>query len=145
MSVVSRDNFSSPWSITSPFNNNTNALHTIVAPGWVSSPDVRGTMDIIQSCALTLVACIYTALHLNVPTNCAWYAVLWTKTKWAAMALVAPEFVLFMAIDQFQQAFRLKSKLRQLQQNSKGKNENAGLGLAELGFRTNLFNSLIST
>lgn len=76
--------------------NDTSALRAIVVPNWVNSPNVRGTMDILQSCLLTLVACIYTALHLNVPEKTAWYQILWSKTQWVALTLFAPEIVLYM-------------------------------------------------
>src|SRR4051812_33110876 len=47
--------------------DNHTALHSTIAPSWVSAPNIRGTSDILYSCLLTLFACIYTALHLNVP------------------------------------------------------------------------------
>ncbi|KAJ3456263.1 hypothetical protein MRS44_016286 [Fusarium solani] len=96
-----------------------------LAPFAVSSsltgstpPNVRGTMDILQSCLLTLVACIYTALHLNVPEKTAWYQILWSKTQWVALTLFAPEIVLYMAADQLQRAWALRRKLRNLQSRS---------------------------
>ena len=75
-------------------------------------------MDILQSCLLTLVACIYTALHLNVPEKTAWYQILWSKTQWVALTLFAPEIVLYMAADQLQRAWALRRKLRDLQNRS---------------------------
>lgn len=75
-------------------------------------------MDILQSCLLTLVACIYTALHLNVPEKTAWYQILWSKTQWVALTLFAPEIVLYMAADQLQRAWALRRKLRDLQSRS---------------------------
>ena len=34
---------------------------------YVSSPNTRGTIDIAWSCFATIVACVYTVLHLNLP------------------------------------------------------------------------------
>ncbi|KAE9365107.1 hypothetical protein N431DRAFT_549410 [Stipitochalara longipes BDJ] len=34
---------------------------------FVSSPDARGTLDILWSCLFTVLACTWTILHLNVP------------------------------------------------------------------------------
>ncbi|RSL47302.1 hypothetical protein CEP54_013473 [Fusarium duplospermum] len=109
---------SSPWTVLFPHQNDTSALRAIVVPSWVNSPNVRGTMDILQSCLLTLVACIYTALHLNVPEKTAWYQILWPKTQWVALTLFAPEIVLYMAADQLQRAWTLRRKLRDLQSRS---------------------------
>jgi hypothetical protein len=47
--------------------DNLTAFNTVTAPSWVSAPDYRGMSNILYSCLLTLVACIYTAIHLNVP------------------------------------------------------------------------------
>ncbi|KAM7213642.1 hypothetical protein V8F06_010963 [Rhypophila decipiens] len=35
--------------------------------GWVQEPDGRGSFGILKSCVITLVLCMYTALHLNIP------------------------------------------------------------------------------
>ncbi|KAG7287163.1 hypothetical protein NEMBOFW57_006668 [Staphylotrichum longicolle] len=74
-------------------------------------------MAILQTCVLTLFACIYTALHLNVPAKTDFLSTLITKTKWVLMALFAPEIVLYMAADQLVQALRLKRELKTLQAN----------------------------
>ncbi|KAH6966455.1 hypothetical protein EDB82DRAFT_530149 [Fusarium venenatum] len=97
-----------PWRIVHYDSNTT-------APACVDSPNIRGTFDILQSCILTLIACIYTALHLDVPVKTAWHELLRYKLKWTAITLFAPEISLYMAADQPQQAWSLKSKLRTLQ------------------------------
>src|SRR5450432_1558326 len=80
--------------IVAPINNvepelviaggNLTALTTEIAPGWTSSATQRGTADILWSCIVTLSACIYTAIHLDVPstTQDKW-AQLWRRIKWA--------------------------------------------------------------
>ncbi|KAK4236999.1 hypothetical protein C8A03DRAFT_45089 [Achaetomium macrosporum] len=35
--------------------------------GYVSSPDIRGTLDIVWTCVSTLLLCAWTDLHLNIP------------------------------------------------------------------------------
>ncbi|CCT65167.1 uncharacterized protein FFUJ_04955 [Fusarium fujikuroi IMI 58289] len=100
-----------PWTIT---HSSTDA----VAPAWIDSPNIRGTLDILQSCILTLIACIYTALHLDVPVKTAWHYIFLYKLKWVAITLFAPEIALYMAADQLQQAWNLKSKLRSLQKTT---------------------------
>ncbi|KAJ4249294.1 hypothetical protein NW757_007872 [Fusarium falciforme] len=81
---------------------------------WVDSPNARGTLDILQSCVLTLVACIYTALHLDVPLKTAWHEVFLYKLKWVLITLFAPEISVYMAADQLQQAWSLKKRLLSL-------------------------------
>ena len=94
--------------------HNLTALRTIQAPSWVSSPEVRGTSSILWSCIVTIFACIYTALHLNVPTQTKWNRLLLTKTKWVICGLLAPEIVLYLAVSQFIEAWRLVKKLNGL-------------------------------
>ncbi|KAF4459223.1 hypothetical protein FALBO_14025 [Fusarium albosuccineum] len=103
-----------PWVISSP-HNNTADLQNLIAPPWTDTPNFRGTLDILQSCILTLVACIYTALHLDVPTKTSAGKVLLYKLKWVTITLLAPEIAIYMAADQLQQAWSLKSKLRAMQ------------------------------
>ncbi|CVK99611.1 uncharacterized protein FMAN_02437 [Fusarium mangiferae] len=100
-----------PWTIT---HSSTDA----VAPAWIDSPNIRGTLDILQSCILTLIACIYTALHLDVPVKTAWHYIFLYKLKWVAITLFAPEIALYTAADQLQQAWNLRSKLRSLQKTT---------------------------
>ncbi|KAF5667926.1 hypothetical protein FDENT_11984 [Fusarium denticulatum] len=89
-----------------------------IAPAWIDSPNIRGTLDILQSCILTLIACIYTALHLDVPVKTAWHYIFLYKLKWVAITLFAPEIALYIAADQLQQAWNLRSKLRSLQKTT---------------------------
>ncbi|KAK5651175.1 hypothetical protein OQA88_13193 [Cercophora sp. LCS_1] len=84
--------------------DNLTALGTIPAPSFVSSPDFRGTTDIIFSCVITLVASIYTALHLNVPIGSKLTHTIVSKAKWVFIGLIAPEIVLYLAISQFLEA-----------------------------------------
>ncbi|KAK3359484.1 hypothetical protein B0T25DRAFT_448037 [Lasiosphaeria hispida] len=91
--------------------DNLTALRTISAPSFVSSPEFRGTTSIIYSCIVTLIACIYTALHLNVPTSSGVFRTLAYKGKWVFAGLVAPELVLYLAISQFIEARNLVKEL----------------------------------
>lgn len=86
---------------------NQTTLKSQIAPGLTSSANYRGTLDIVWSCVLTITACIYTALHLNIPSNT------WRKVEWAAVALLAPELVLYSALRQFADARDLVKKLNE--------------------------------
>ncbi|KAK3941434.1 hypothetical protein QBC46DRAFT_286216 [Diplogelasinospora grovesii] len=75
-------------------------------------------MAILQTCVLTLFACVYTALHLSVPEKTDFRSVLISKATWMLTALLAPEIVLWTAADQCIKAFRLRNELRKLQNES---------------------------
>jgi hypothetical protein len=98
---------------------NLTAFQTIQAPAWVSSPEIRGTTTIIWSCIITLTACIFTALHLNVPANTARLPMLREKLKWVLIGLIAPEIVLYLASSQFLDARRLSRELTSLWRQKK--------------------------
>ncbi len=82
------------------------------APAWMPPAKVRGTVDILYSCLITLTLCVYTAVHINVsPRGVSqwwWYM---QKSKWTALGIFAPEVVLFTAWDQFWKATRLRKTL----------------------------------
>lgn len=95
-------------------HENLTALGTIPAPSFVSSPGFRGTTDIIFSCAITLVACIYTALHLNIPNSGKQTHTIASKAKWVFIGLIALEIVLYLAVSQFLEARNLVKELNTL-------------------------------
>ena len=101
--------------LLSAAQGNRTSLHTEVSPPWVSSSNTRGTSDILCSCLITLTACVYTALHLNVPpANEGTLGFYRRKSKWVATALFAPEIVLYCALTQFLEARKLVNQLNQL-------------------------------
>jgi len=77
-----------------------------VTTNFVSSPDSRGTLDILWSCLFTIIACTWTIQHLNVPEerngrNPGWIGdIKWglkrtcTSAKWMIVTMLAPELVL---------------------------------------------------
>lgn len=113
---------------------------------WVDSPNVRGTLDILQSCVLTLVACIYTALHLDVPLKTAWHEVFLYKLKWVLITLFAPEISVYMAADQLQQAWSLKKRLLSLVPEVQAVVPDTGESEVELplvGSKTNVMSAIV--
>jgi hypothetical protein len=96
--------------------NNLTALQRITAPPWVSEPSFRGTTSILWSCLVALLACIYTAIHLNVPTETGTVRHLLQKAKWVLTVLFAPEIVLYCASTQFLEARRLVKALNALEE-----------------------------
>ncbi|TGO58084.1 hypothetical protein BOTNAR_0188g00170 [Botryotinia narcissicola] len=101
-----------PMASASSSNVNITALRTDVAPGWVSEPDGRGTWSLLYSCVGTLVACVYTAIHLNIPPTCEKAYFGWVrKAKWVMIALLAPEIVAYTAFEQYYLCRKFLKKL----------------------------------
>ena len=87
--------------------NTTNSSSTVRTVGWVSSPDGRGTLDIIWSCLLTTVLCTWTTLHLNVPARHDTYLQRFLlRLRWTMIAYVAPEAIVGFAAGQRAEARR---------------------------------------
>ncbi|CAN9110090.1 unnamed protein product [Alternaria alternata] len=95
-------------------NNAVTIVHSTVS-GWVSTPDSRGTMDIIWSSFLTIFLCTWTAVCLNIPhPNDSKRDVFIRKAKWMFWAIVGPEIVLAVAIGQYASARRSKKRFHRL-------------------------------
>ena len=59
---------------------------------WNAGPYTRGTWSLLLSCVLTLVLCVYTAVHLNVPApGSSKKAQNWNLAKWVCIGIFAPE------------------------------------------------------
>ena len=80
--------------------------------GWQSSPTTRGTWSIIVDCLITLTLCVYTAIHPNIPKQSSTYfELLWTRIKWVAAGIIAPEFVVYTAWRQWTSARQLNKQI----------------------------------
>ena len=79
---------------------------------YVSSPQVRGTMDIIWTCFSVLLLCTWTVQHLMVPVHKehkkeSAFGKFWgkvsfnyTKLKWMGWCIAAPEYILGKALSE---------------------------------------------
>lgn len=75
--------------------------------GWVSSPDQRGTADILWACTSTIFVCVWVMLHLNVPAETDRELVIFLrKLKWFVMSMLAPELLMLFASGQWAAARR---------------------------------------
>ena len=72
--------------------------------GFVSDPDGRGTLGLLFSCLLTLVLCVWSALHLNVPKQKDFGRELPLYARWIFTGIFAPELVAFTAWRQWRSA-----------------------------------------
>ena len=79
---------------------------------YVSSPDTRGTLDILWSCLFSIIACTWTIQHLNVPEQPGidprelrgFQKLRWNlkgvrrSLKWMLVTTIAPEYILGKAL-----------------------------------------------
>lgn len=95
-------------SITAPANPQSTSLHvnqTTQYVHYVGDPNGRGTLSLIISCVLTLILCVWSALHLNVPSSSqTTLASLLTQCRWIITGVYAPELVVFTAWRQWSSA-----------------------------------------
>ncbi|MCJ1372293.1 hypothetical protein MMC20_003516 [Loxospora ochrophaea] len=91
---------------------------------FVTSPNSRGTLDILWASLLTILACTWTIQHLNVPKqrlerdpgwrgDIKWKAKgSWTTTKWMLGTMIAPEIVLVKAVIEFVAAKKITKRMK---------------------------------
>lgn len=92
---------------------NITALNHEVWNGWMPPPRVRGTQDILYNSLVTISACVYTAIHPNIPRPGAkhqWFR----RVLWVLTGIFAPEYVLYTAFEQFREARKLVKELNSL-------------------------------
>ncbi|KAI0888352.1 uncharacterized protein GGS22DRAFT_198125 [Annulohypoxylon maeteangense] len=83
--------------------------------GWVDSPNVRGTIDIIWSCVLVLVTSLWTVIHLNLPAkDDRWIRVIARKLRWGFMAILGPDLLTLIAANQWESARRSVAQIKDL-------------------------------
>ena len=86
------------------------------APGYVPGPSGRGTIGLVSTCVITLVLCVWTAIHLNIvpkQDRTRWRRFV-KKVKWAALALFAPEIVVWRAYSQWKTARWLRKERNEI-------------------------------
>ena len=96
-----------------PFNS------TEATVGWVSGPSYRSTMSIITSCILTMGLCVWSAMHLNIPSAREGNIQYWLRTiKWVLIGIFGPELVVFAAWRQYVSARAMQSLENTFPENS---------------------------
>ncbi|KAL8984384.1 MAG: hypothetical protein Q9177_004714 [Variospora cf. flavescens] len=80
------------------FGNGSDVVH------WKPNPDSRGTFDILTTCVITLLLCVWTAVHLNVPPPGYYWRSVFRRAEWLMLALLAPEMVAYTAWSQRREA-----------------------------------------
>lgn len=79
---------------------------------WVSDPNGRGTVSLVETCVLTLSLCVWSAIHLNIPGSgeTSWSRRL-RNLKWIAVGIFGPELVVLAAWKQWSSAKALLEEL----------------------------------
>jgi hypothetical protein len=98
-----------------PVDTSANSTQTPSFVGYVSEPNIRGTTTLVISCLLTLVLCVWSALHLNVPEEDATHLrLLLLNIRWIITGVYAPELVVFTAWRQWASARILGTLVNEL-------------------------------
>src|SRR5438876_9998921 len=91
---------------------------------FVSSPNTRGTLDILWSCFFTIIACTWTIQHLNIPeqfnphetgrTGYLKWTIknMWRNVKWMLATMIAPEYILGKALADLEAAVTSKREMK---------------------------------
>jgi hypothetical protein len=108
-----------------PINFSTHPTSENASPSYVPDPRGRGTYGLLLSSMITLVLCIYTSIHLNIAPDHHMFQFPFIgiglkratsyKLNWMFIALLAPEFVFFAALNQWLEARKLLAELRKIE------------------------------
>lgn len=96
---------------TVPLGNLTE-LNEQIYSGWMPPARTRGTSDILYTCTATIILCIWTAIHPNIPPPGAQNQWL-NRAGWILAALFAPECVLWIAFTQFTTARQVMHRVNE--------------------------------
>ncbi|KAK0726744.1 hypothetical protein B0T26DRAFT_636222, partial [Lasiosphaeria miniovina] len=104
--------------------------------GWQPNPDRRGTMNILQSCLLTIIACTWTIHHPNVPKRTPETALgrFLHRARWMIATILLPEFILAQAAKRIRGFDMFRTEGKEEQEWRKQHFYYANMG----GFRVNL-------
>jgi len=81
---------------------------TNLSATWHREPRGRGTFNVLSTCLTTMILCVWTAVHLNIPDhNGGTRQRFLHKLGWLLLALLAPEIVAWNAWEQRQTAQEL--------------------------------------
>jgi hypothetical protein len=70
--------------------------------GWIAEPSGRGTAGLLYNCLVTIFLCVWSALHINIlERNASWMQNLLYKAGLALLAIIAPEYIFYNAIDSY--------------------------------------------
>lgn len=88
-----------------PISNATSPI--LAEPAFVSEPRGRGTLRLLFSCVITLVLCVWTAIHPNIIRNPTTFRRLVNKAYYVVLALFSPEIILSIALSEWRAASKV--------------------------------------
>ncbi|TFK60859.1 hypothetical protein BDN72DRAFT_904620 [Pluteus cervinus] len=75
----------------------------------------RTLVDIIRSCLLTIAACVYRAIHQNIPDpKASWFQRQWVRVQITLLALLAPELMIWWAMKQWMGARVIRDEVNEM-------------------------------
>jgi len=92
---------------------------------FVSSPNIRSTLDILWSSLFTIFICTWTVQHLTVPPQDDKGGLertirsTWKKTKWMLVTLLLPEYLLGKALGEFTAALNSERRMKEINNGRK--------------------------
>ncbi|KAK3318837.1 hypothetical protein B0H66DRAFT_517213 [Apodospora peruviana] len=105
-------------------NSSGQLFNDSTAVGWVESSEYRGTVDILWSCCITIVLCVWVSTHPNVPSpEDRWYHRQLDKLNMACIGLVGPDFLFAIALGQLASARRSVKRFQALPESIREKRE----------------------
>ncbi|KAJ3536376.1 hypothetical protein NM208_g6747 [Fusarium decemcellulare] len=88
---------------------------TDLVVGWQSTPNNRGTLDIIYSCVATIVVCSWSCVCLNIPEpGTTRRSSLMLQVRWQLFTIFFPEVTVAIAAEQWESANQSIEKFRDL-------------------------------
>lgn len=92
-----------------------NSTSLIILQGWIASPQLRGTFDILSSCLIAILASTWTILHLNVPgARDSDTIKFFRKLKWMCFTIIFPEFMFAHAMEERLMAYMVLERLHNI-------------------------------
>ena len=84
-------------------------------PPWSPPDSRRSTLDLIETCVLTLILCSWTAIHLDIPTQ--YNTRNWTNQRLlcALLAILVPEYFLGIAFEELWESRLICLELKKLE------------------------------
>ena len=94
-------------------NNTSQALQ-----GWTSSPNGRGTLDVLWASVATILLSMWSAICLNVPEpdDTMWIQFK-RKTRVTFISIMGPEYLLGLALGEWQSAHASVVRFKQIRQD----------------------------
>ncbi len=80
--------------------------------GWVKTLPERGTTDLLVTCIATLLLCVYSSLHPNLPMQQESQLMRqWRFVRWGLLGVLGPEVIVWTAWRQYVSARALQAEV----------------------------------